>query len=64
MSLQPAHCRRHGSARPPERRRALLMACVKGEPSSHRACVERFGRLERRNDARGAMAAAVVGLVC
>lgn len=22
------------------------MACVKGEPSSHRACVERLGRLE------------------
>ena len=24
------------------------MACVKGVPSSHRACVKRIGRLERR----------------
>lgn len=38
------------------------MACGKGNPSSHRACVARIG-MERRNDAREAMAAAVVGLV-
>lgn len=38
------------------------MACGKEVPSSHRACVARIG-MERRNDAREAMAAAVVGLV-
>lgn len=38
------------------------MACGKGVPSSHRACVARIG-MERRNDAREAMAAAVDRLV-